>query len=200
MPALTKLLSDTDRGVRQVRPWPWVRLDPPQDRPTALTKMLDDDVPTLACLLRMRWARSDRRPSRRFRVTKMFSDQERANRESAAFALGEIGPEAKAVAPALIERLQDDDGAVIYAALTALTQINTEFKPSVPVLRHMLKQGNYHVRLYAVPAGKIGPAAKEAVPISSKCCKCPLAVPMPSLPYARSVQPPERPCRRWSLS
>ena len=82
---------------------------------------------------------------------------------SAAFALGKIGPQTKEVVPALIQALKDDFGPR-SAAATALGEIGPDAKDAVPALVEALKDENINVRRYAAGAlGQIGSNAKEAV-------------------------------------
>ena len=52
---------------------------------------------------------------------------------SAAFALGKIGPQTKEVVPALIQALKDDFGPR-SAAATALGEIGTEANEAIPAI------------------------------------------------------------------
>ncbi len=54
-----------------------------------------------------------------------FQDDDWEVRRNAAYALGEIGPEAKGAVPALIQAFQDDDWEVRNSAAYALRQIRT---------------------------------------------------------------------------
>ncbi len=69
----------------------------------------------------------------------MLGDEQPANRQLAAEALGKIGPEASAAAPALAALLEGDANDVPEAALKALAQIGPEAKTAVPALRKLLK-------------------------------------------------------------
>ena len=84
-------------------------------------------------------------------------------RESAAEALGEIGPDAKDAIPTLIDLLQDREVYVRKSAANALGEIGLHAKEAVPALITALGDEDSWVRVYTAEAlGKIG--AKEAVP------------------------------------
>ena len=70
---------------------------------------------------------------------------------SAAEALGKIGPQTKEVVPALIQALKDDFGPRSSAA-TALGEIGPDAKEAVPALAEALKDENYYVRENAAEA------------------------------------------------
>jgi hypothetical protein len=82
-------------------------------------------------------------------------------RRSAAYALGEIGPE-DGVIPALIQALWDEERLVSGAASRALGDIGPE---AVPALIQALGDEDGRVREVAARAlGWIGPEAREAIP------------------------------------
>jgi len=86
-------------------------------------------------------------------------------RESAATALGEIGPDAKEAVPALIQGLKDASFWVRGSAAMALGKIGA--KEAVPALIQALKEKDESdwVRDAAATALRdLGPDAKEAVP------------------------------------
>jgi HEAT repeat protein len=85
-------------------------------------------------------------------------------RENAAIDLGQIGPQAKAAVPELVEAFTGDgNGFVRGAVLSALGAIDG--RNVVPVLVDGLKDGEQFVRYRAADAlGTIGPEAKDAVP------------------------------------
>lgn len=84
-------------------------------------------------------------------------------RDSAAEALGEIGPEAKDAIPTIIDLLQDGRVYVRESAANALGEIGPYANEAVPALITALGDEDSWVRVYAAEAlGKIG--VKEAVP------------------------------------
>ena len=64
-----------------------------------------------------------------------------AVQESAAFALGEIGPAAKEAIPALIAALKDEDGSVRRRAAFALGRIGPAAKQAIPALEAAARDG-----------------------------------------------------------
>ncbi len=100
-------------------------------------------------------------------IKALEKDGDKYFRRHAAFALGNIGPEAKEAVPALINALEKDgDKDVRWRAADALVNIDPEAKEVVPALIKALeKDGDKEVRRNAAYAlGKIGPQAKEVVP------------------------------------
>ncbi len=83
----------------------------------------------------------------------------------AAGELARIGSAARKAAPALLQRLQDDDGGVRCHAAYALRHvIGPEAEHAIPALTKALNDKNGHVRNGAVLAlGKIGEAAVPAL-------------------------------------
>ena len=79
-----------------------------------------------------------------------------SSRRAAAHALGQIGPEAKAAVPALMELLKDTDSELRWLAALALGQIGPEAKAAVPALMELLKDEEEKVYREAAEAlGKI---------------------------------------------
>jgi len=84
------------------------------------------------------------------------------DRQAAADALGELGPDAKDAIEALAERLKDEAWPVRKAASIALGKIGPE---SIPVLMTVLQDEDENIRKLAIEAlGDVGPAAKSVVP------------------------------------
>ncbi len=82
----------------------------------------------------------------------------------AAQELGEIGSAAKDAVPSLIKALKDEDEVVRICAAEALRRIG-ELKAQVSTLIELLKGSNKYVcSLAAETLGKLGRAAKKAVP------------------------------------
>jgi len=86
-------------------------------------------------------------------------------RRQAAFALGQMGEEAKAAVPDLAETLQDKVAVVRVNASLALFKIGPESRSVVPALALALKDEEDFVRTNAVMAlFRIGRDSEEAVP------------------------------------
>ena len=84
------------------------------------------------------------------------------DRQAAADALGEIGPDAKGAIDALVERLKDEAWPVRKAASLALGKIGPE---SIPILMTVLEDEDENVRKLAIEAlGGVGPPAKSVIP------------------------------------
>lgn len=91
-------------------------------------------------------------------------------RYEAAYALGEIGPAAKEVVPALTAAL-NDPGLLSFAAAKCLGEIGLEARASVPALIKLIENHDrgtdfaFNSKDAAIEAlGKIGPSASDAVP------------------------------------
>src|SRR5262245_16393192 len=83
----------------------------------------------------------------------------RANKNSVILTLGEIGPDAKAAVPLLIEALKDEN--LHYEAVVALGDIGPEAKAAVPALLAGFRKKGLHRYEIARTLGLIG---TEAVP------------------------------------
>lgn len=109
---------------------------------------------------------------RRFVMT--LSSDEWLERESAAYALADMGWAAKAAIPYLTDRLGDEEWRVRKAAAIALTPMGSEATPAVPYLIAALDDGEWHVRKSAADAlGAIGLASKDALPALRECLNDP---------------------------
>ena len=83
----------------------------------------------------------------------------------AAKFLGQIGPPARNAVPALTACLKHSDKHLAQEACQALAQMETDALPAVPVLVEVVQNQQSPIRARAAFAlGKIGPAAKIAVP------------------------------------
>jgi HEAT repeat protein len=88
-----------------------------------------------------------------------------ATRQQAARTLANIGRNAEAASPALIQALKDENPLVRREAAWALAKIGSRDKAIVPFLVDMLKDKSAEVRGTAIRAlGSIGPQAAPAVP------------------------------------
>jgi HEAT repeat protein len=76
-------------------------------------------------------------------------------RSDASYILGQIGPEAKAAVPALIELLRDQYDDIRRNAIEALGRIGPEAKTAVPALRAALQDEEASVRQKAAQALKL---------------------------------------------
>jgi HEAT repeat protein len=91
-------------------------------------------------------------------------------RYTAAFALGRIGPDAKAANP-LLRTLADDKDEImatvaVWAALKIQPDDTSLFDVAIPKLRHTLTKEREMARLEAAVAlGEIGPRAATAIPL-----------------------------------
>ena len=86
-------------------------------------------------------------------------------RQQAAMTISQMGIEAKAAIPSLIDRLKDEEWQVRKAAAIALTSMGTEAKPAVHSLITALDDEEWHVRKPAAQAlAAIGKASWPAVP------------------------------------
>ena len=120
-----------------------------------------------------------------------MKDEGRDVRYHAAEALDQIGPDAKDGVPALVEGLKDENINVRRYAAGALGQIGSNAKEAVSALVQALKDNNDGVRRYeerwlrpkkedgpsrlrrsiVEALGRIGPEAKEAVPLIVRSLK-----------------------------
>jgi len=86
-------------------------------------------------------------------------------RVNAVWALGKIGPQARAAIPELMEALVDNDWKVRFPAAWALGRIGPDAVETIPSLIHALGDRKVDVRREAVQAlGWIGPQTNEVVP------------------------------------
>lgn len=86
-------------------------------------------------------------------------------RKDAAWALGEIGPEAKEAIPHLVEALQDEFEFVRREAIESLSKIGANPAEIVPAFIKALKDQDWIVRREGAESlGKLGFRAKEAIP------------------------------------
>jgi hypothetical protein len=86
-------------------------------------------------------------------------------RACAAFALGEVGPEAEEVVPQLVNALSDESHHVRERAAVALGNVARRATESVPALIGALEDEYWLVRFKAARSlGKFGGEAEEAVP------------------------------------
>ena len=91
------------------------------------------------------------------------TDRDFAIRRSAAYALGEMGPEARASATALARALKDADSGVRHDAAQSLSIIGPDAKAAVPALAQAIGDDDIEVRKKAIYAlGEMGPSAKDA--------------------------------------
>jgi HEAT repeat protein len=85
--------------------------------------------------------------------------------ESAAIALGSMGPGAAAAEPALLGLLRAGNAATQVSAAEALWRLDRRTTWAVPVLMSHASKGDHLARIWAVCAlGRIGPPARPAVP------------------------------------
>jgi HEAT repeat protein len=84
-------------------------------------------------------------------------------RAFAAWAIGEIGPEAAATVPVLTKLLEDDNDSVQTAAAFALGRMGPKAASAVPALAATLTSGKWSGETVEA-LGRIGPAARSAMP------------------------------------
>jgi HEAT repeat protein len=97
------------------------------------------------------------------RLAEALQDPHQAVREEAAHALGKLGAEAAAAAPALVAALDDPTFAPRVEASWALWRTSGEAETSVAVLIAQLEDFN-DADTAAWVLGEIGPQAKPAIP------------------------------------
>ena len=86
-----------------------------------------------------------------------------ARQQAAAKALGELGPAAAAGIPLLEEAARSPDVPLRQAAVDALRTLKPQ--AALPLYVAALQEDSLHVRMWAADGlGRMGPAAKEAVP------------------------------------
>jgi hypothetical protein len=96
-------------------------------------------------------------------LTTALRDGDWSVRKRAAESLGRMGPSAKAAVPALFALLSSEEDR--DAARGALREIDAVGPEALPALIKALEVDDGRVRYYAVfYLGKLGPAAKEALP------------------------------------
>lgn len=111
-------------------------------------------------------------------LVKLLDDQDAAVRATAAYALGRIGPKAAAAAPNLAARLNDKGEWTFYPSfdigstttvgahiLAALKDISPEPKSIVPIIVQDLKKTRHVSGAMRETLQRLGPEAKEAVPV-----------------------------------
>jgi len=137
----------------------------------ALTELLQDEDPrirrvAIGALKNMQAADKAAAISA---FTTGLQDRDPLVRCAAFEALGELGLQARAAIPVLMELLKGKSPDVSYAVET-LGKIGSEAKAAIPALTELLKDKDSNVRRTAAEAlGKIGPEAKTAIPSSRNC-------------------------------
>jgi HEAT repeat protein len=109
-------------------------------------------------------------------LIKALEQSENPNGPAAAFALGKIGPDAASAEEALVKQVDGKDKALALASAWALVTVKPASeetaKKLVPMLVASLSDATPLVRQGAADAlGKLGPAAKEAVPALKNVAK-----------------------------
>jgi HEAT repeat protein len=98
-------------------------------------------------------------------LARAIRDEDKYVRRFSAQALGNLGSEVQGVVPVLVDALKDREKAVVQAAAEALARTGAE---GVKALTELVKEKRTDAtaRKTAVESlGKIGPPAKEAVPV-----------------------------------
>jgi HEAT repeat protein len=108
--------------------------------------------------------RIDRHPAAIPELVKHLQDPQSTDRGEAAEALGRIGPDAKVAVPALLAALKDRQHLTPVRAAEALWFV-AKHELAIPMLTGALKDPDPTTRCHAAYwLGRIGPAAKAAVP------------------------------------
>ncbi|MCA9106139.1 MAG: HEAT repeat domain-containing protein [Planctomycetales bacterium] len=80
-------------------------------------------------------------------------------------AIHQLGPDAKAAVPAILERLPTAEGDLLWGLVYGLSGIGPDAAPAVEPLRKLLEHQDFQVQIIACRAlGGIGPEARAAVP------------------------------------
>jgi len=162
VPALIAALKDSDWKVRKFAAKALGEIGPAAKKAVpALIALHSDWIDREAALSALRKMGLEAVPA----LIAALKDSDRKVRESAAKALGDIGPAAKEAVPALIAALKDGDRFVQSLAAKVLGEIGPAAKEAVLALIDAQKDSDRKVRESAAEALEdIGPAAKEAVP------------------------------------
>jgi HEAT repeat protein len=102
-----------------------------------------------------------------FWIGQLASEDEHARRR-AAYAIGRIGPAAKAAVPTLVELLEDRHGEVRWYALYALGRVGPASAEAVPTIIKSMQDKNNDKDFRhngALALGHIGPQAKAGEPL-----------------------------------
>jgi HEAT repeat protein len=103
-----------------------------------------------------------------------LKDKDDKVRLKAAMSLRQLGPEAKAAVPALLESLKDNSASVRCESAFALQRVGPAAKPAIPSLIEALKDADYHVRLWSLIAlAEFGADARAAAPALASILKEP---------------------------
>jgi len=94
-----------------------------------------------------------------------LKDKDDNVRLKAFFSLRQLGPEAKAAVPVLLESLKDTNATVRCESAFTLQRIGPAAKPAIPTLIETLKDKDYSVRFWSVVAlSEFGVDARVAAP------------------------------------
>jgi HEAT repeat protein len=98
-------------------------------------------------------------------LVEMVRNRHGESRLPAIYALGNIGPDAKAAIPVLVEALRDSNVETAFRAMDALCEIGGWIENAFPVLVDLLNDKRYMIRGMAAKfLSKSGSCAKPAIP------------------------------------
>ncbi len=111
-------------------------------------------------------------------LTRALSDPDPVRRGLAAIALREKGPAARSALDALALRLRDEDAGVRLASAWAIAAQGVSAAPAVPALIAVCRtdgEATHVLQAAAEALGRIGPAARSAIPALRDLVKVPRA-------------------------
>jgi HEAT repeat protein len=158
--AIVERLSDQDAQVRRASIRALRMIEAPRQTVIPLiVKLLNDSDPTIA----MRALSSIAEGGVEVVPALTAALKERDARYWACVALGEIGPQAKAAVPGLIEVLSDDRPEVRLQATIALGEIGPDAKPAAGALVKLVNDPFESVQASAIFAlGRLGDSSAES--------------------------------------
>src|SRR5262249_36878930 len=116
-------------------------------------------------------------------------------RGAAATALGDLGPAAKEAAPILREMLKDEGRTARVQSALAFWQIEGDLKGTLPVILEVLmdRSPGHHRNTAAFILGRMGPAAREAIPVLREAAQDPdVVVRTQALEALRKIETSEK--------
>jgi len=147
VPYISQRLANEGIGTRIAAAYALARIDPEND--AAVEILIEGlryvDVAFREALQRSwgaEWQKHGNAMEIRTGDGQRIMNHEEGVRESAALALGQVGPPARRAIPALTIALGDEHGGVRYNAANALGQMGTAARPSVPALVEALASGD----------------------------------------------------------
>ena len=96
----------------------------------------------------------------------------RSNREALVKALGEFGPAAKPLTPAIEPLLSSQSVMLRLEAIRTYYRITSDAAPLLPILKRMAATDDWMFGSMAIDLlGELGPAAQDAIPVLTECLK-----------------------------